>query len=537
MHFFGARLSATQQVIFGATALVASSCYPDFDVLSSEWDGSAGKAAGGSGGLAALAGEGGVTAAAEGGADEGGSSAAGSAQGGSGGSDGPIAGAGGDGAAGEAPVPHDCKPSAGEGASPIAFYRMDDGSGTIAADTSGASNDATLAGGAWTQMGRDAGGIKFGSTGQRLVVPAAVASGLDEMTVTVWVHLNSAPAGSTLFDLGTGADNHLALRVSDGTNLQLVAKTTTVDVALDGTLAVPLNRWTHVALTLDGVEAAVYLDGRPFARGALPLKPSDLGAAAEAWIGQDHALGANLLGTVDELAIYDYVVEARELRRAAVPDDVTFYLPFDELCANGSEELPNELADGRSGTLPLGGTLVEGRLGKALQLDASGSQFVQLPVGIVRDCTDDLTLAAWVYMDSVNTWARIFDLGVGPNTFMYLTPTSPYGTMRFAAKLNSPDQTAEQALSRNGVLPAGAWHHLAVVLSKNTGTLYYDGAEVAKNNKLTMNASDMGSSANNYLGRSQFVSDPYFNGKLDELLVSCRAFTPDEIRLLSRLAP
>jgi hypothetical protein len=413
---------------------------------------------------------------------------------------------------------------------------MNDGSGTSLADASEASNDATLVGGAWTQMGRDAGGIKFGSTGQRLVVPSAVVSALDEITVTVWVHLSSAPAGSTLFDLGTSADNHLALRVSDGTKLQLVAKTETVDVAIDGTLAVPLGRWTHVALTLDGVEAAVYLDGRPFARGALPLAPSDLGAAAEAWIGQDHALGANLLGTVDELAIYDYVVEERELRRAALPDDVTFYLPFDELCADGSEELPNELADGRSGTLPLGGTLVEGRLGKALQLDASASQFVQLPVGIVRDCTD-LTLAVWVHMDSVNSWARVFDLGVGPNTFMYLTPTSPYGTIRFAAKLNSPSQTAEQVLSRNGVLPAGAWHHLAVVLSNDTGTMYYDGAEVAKNNKLTMDASDMGSSAQNYLGRSQFVADPYFNGKLDELLVSCRAFTPDEIRLLSRLAP
>jgi hypothetical protein len=107
-----------------------------------------------------------------------------------------------------------------------------------------------------------------------------VFGSLEQLTVSVWVNLTAAAAGSTLIDIGTDATNHLALQVSDGNYLRLIAKTASVDVTLTGTSAVPLNRWTQVALTLGDGNAEVYLDGRPFARGAVPLKPSELGATA-----------------------------------------------------------------------------------------------------------------------------------------------------------------------------------------------------------------------------------------------------------------
>jgi hypothetical protein len=217
------------------------------------------------------------------------------------------------------------------------------------------------------------------------------------------------------------------------------------------------------------------------------------------------------------------------------------YLTFDEFCSDGALELPAQaqqgIAEGTSGKLPAGGALVKGRLGKAVQLDANMSQYVELPAGIVHSCNDDLTIAAWVYVETINTWAQVFSFGTGTTTFMSLSPSTAFDTIRFSARLNSADVGTEQVLSRNGILAPGAWHHLAVVLSKSTGTLYYDGDQVAKNTKLTINPSDLGASARTWFGRSMFPADPYFNGKLDEVIISCRAFSAVDIALLAKLAP
>jgi hypothetical protein len=523
--------------VAATTLLVASSCYPDFDSLSSEWGGAAGKtSSAGSGGSPGAGGDGTAAGPMNGGEDTGGTSAAGHPNGGSGGSTTTQGGEGGE--AGTVDMPPPCTPAElPDAAGPVAAYDLNEGSGNVIGDSSASKYDAALAGGAWVATGHTKGGIKFSSEGQRITLPAEALNSLDELTVTAWVNLTSAPAGSTLLDIGTDADNHLALQVSDGTNLRLVVKTATVAVTLTGTYAVPLNRWTQVAFTLGDGKATIYLDGRPFARGDVALKPSDLGATARAWVGQARGTGANLLGTIDDLAFYGRVLDQRELMREVLVDSDDLYFTFDEFCSEGTMDLPAQGPRKGASKLPTGGTLVEGRVGQAVRLDASASQFVELPHGVVNDCTDNLTIAAWVYMDTVNTWARMFDLGTGTNTFMYLSPTTPYGTIRFAAKLNAPDSTAEQVLSRNGLLPVGAWHHLAVVLSKNTGTLYLDGDEGAKNTKITMNPSDMGDSRRNWLGRSQYDIDPYFNGKFDELVISCRPFTVDEVRLLSEIAP
>ena len=63
--------------------------------------------------------------------------------------------------------------------------------------------------------------------------------------------------------------------------------------------------------------------------------------------------------------------------------------------------------------------------------------------------------------------------------------------------------------------------------------MYIDGLAVATNTAMTLHASDMGATNNNYLGRSQFSGassgDPLFNGSLDDFRVYKRALSPQEI--------
>ena len=61
----------------------------------------------------------------------------------------------------------------------------------------------------------------------------------------------------------------------------------------------------------------------------------------------------------------------------------------------------------------------EGYKGRAVQLDASSS-FIQLPSGLLDELSD-FTIAVWVYLDTVSTWARVFDFGSGSRRYMFLT--------------------------------------------------------------------------------------------------------------------
>ena len=84
-------------------------------------------------------------------------------------------------------------------------------------------------------------------------------------------------------------------------------------------------------------------------------------------------------------------------------------------------------------------------------------------------------------------------------------------------------------------LSTGAWHHLAVVLGAGatyTGTLYIDKVAVGTNAAMTLRPSNLGNTANNFIGRSAFAADPYFDGYIDDFRIYKRALTAAEITAL-----
>ena len=91
---------------------------------------------------------------------------------------------------------------------------------------------------------------------------------------------------------------------------------------------------------------------------------------------------------------------------------------------------------------------------------------------------DTATLAAWVNLDTVSNWARIFDFGSGTSTYMYLTPKNgANGKIRFAIRNNG---SSEQIIEGQSALATGGWHHVAVTLNGATGILYVDGVQVGQ---------------------------------------------------------
>ena len=143
----------------------------------------------------------------------------------------------------------------------------------------------------------------------------------------------------------------------------------------------------------------------------------------------------------------------------------------------------------------------------------------------------DFSFAAWVFWNGgSSTWQRIFDFGWDINRFMLLTPKSSDNKLSFIIK-NSALAT-EQQLSYASPLPTNQWVHVAVTLAGDTGTLYLNGGPVASGT-ISLNPADV-FGPNMRLGRSQYGTDPFFYGLMDEVGMFDRALSEIEIRDIYR---
>jgi hypothetical protein len=179
--------------------------------------------------------------------------------------------------------------------------------------------------------------------------------------------------------------------------------------------------------------------------------------------------------------------------------------------------------NGKNATLNGSPAYVTGKSGNAINLSGS-SQYVSMPGGIISGL-NNFTIATWVKITTLSTWSRIFDFGTGTTVNMFLTPQSGNG-VRFA--ITTGGSGNEQRINGSSALATGTWVHVAVTLSGNTGTLYVNGAAAGTNTNMTLRPSSLGTTGNNYIGRSQY-SDPYLNGQIDNFRIYNRALSAAEI--------
>jgi len=150
-----------------------------------------------------------------------------------------------------------------------------------------------------------------------------------------------------------------------------------------------------------------------------------------------------------------------------------------------------------------------------------------------------VTLAAWVYEASDVDWQRVFDFGSGyAGPQMFLTPREDKDSkhcVRFVITLLGSSSSTEQIVQSAQAISLNAWHHLAITLqsgSPYTGTLYVDGVAAGTNAAMTLHPAELGFTIQSYMGKSQFPTDPYMTGNIDDFRVYRRALKAAEIAAL-----
>jgi len=223
-------------------------------------------------------------------------------------------------------------------------------------------------------------------------------------------------------------------------------------------------------------------------------------------------------------------VSSNSIEASATPAEMFGWWKFD---ATSGTTAADSGYGGNPGTLQSGATWVAGAISNAVHLDGTANGYANLPSGLVS-ALNDFTISTWVKVDANAPWARVFDFGSGTGTYMFLAPASGGASVRYAITTGSSG--GEQQLNRAGNLSTGVWHHLAVTLSGSTGVLYVDGVPANTNLGMTLTPSGLGSTTQNYIGKSQW-SDPDLTGSVDDFRIYSRALNATEVAALANPVP
>ena len=210
------------------------------------------------------------------------------------------------------------------------------------------------------------------------------------------------------------------------------------------------------------------------------------------------------------------------------PDGSRFHLHFEEAAGattfvDGSPAKSNAVCAGAS----CPAAAQPGKLGSALRFDGS-DDYLTLPEVALTGLDLGMTFAAWVNWSGGGSWQRIFDIGRDSSRYMFLTPMSTDGSLRFA--IATGGFPTEQRLDAPALSP-DTWSHVVVTLQDGSGKLYVNGKLVDSRKIDLLPSQVLGD--NRWLGRSSFVGDPYFAGHMDEVAVYGRALTGDEIAAMA----
>jgi hypothetical protein len=194
---------------------------------------------------------------------------------------------------------------------------------------------------------------------------------------------------------------------------------------------------------------------------------------------------------------------------------------------------------GANGVLQNGASVKNG----SVILNAALAQYVSLPTGIVSNLTD-VTFEAWFNASTLYPWQRVFDFGIGTISYLFFTPengNSGYGsfvgTPRFSITLPGAGEVQINPTA-NQTLSTGNLTHVAITQDSVTriSTMYINGARVGSNPLTALTPNTLGSTANNYLGKSQF-NDPYFDGSITEFRIWNKALSASQVAQNYQLGP
>jgi hypothetical protein len=158
----------------------------------------------------------------------------------------------------------------------------------------------------------------------------------------------------------------------------------------------PVGTWTSLAMTYDGADLRLFVDGAPVATER--ARGSIVATSRPLWIGGNQPYGEYFDGLVDEARVYDRALDEAEIRSdmatpaAAGRPGLVAAWSFD---AGSGPTVADDSGHGNTGTISGARWSAHGRFGGALRFDGDGDR-VRVPAAPALDVGTGLTVSAWV---------------------------------------------------------------------------------------------------------------------------------------------
>ncbi len=463
---------------------------------------------------------------------------------------------------------------------PVVHYtfNQEDVKGKTIKDVSNNGFDAKLAGGAKIDsddtVGQSTGAVELdGSTGYVELPKNLIKDlNLEAMTVSTWVKVEGDQANQRIFDFSSNTGriaNRNTMYLStqgDSGNLEFAIVTPfTEKFANQNSLLgnsykyavrapkLSSSKWHHVAMTIEGFDAVLYVDGKEVSRSSTyNVEPRMLLETTMNYLGKssnDHHKLFN--GKFDDFKIYNRALNAEEVANLAdedvseppveEPKEAELILDYDMANIEGNKVL--------DGTGHFDGKLVNPKDAELIKGDGAGvisfkggsvSSYIEIPQGVLNDL-ESVTVSSLVHWDGKNEAEWLFALGQDSNKYLFTTPKRNSGDRSARVGLGTTSWENEAgANATTGPLKSHEWKLVTAVMSgpDQTLKLYIDGIEVAtgSTNGYTLAQINNVNGRSGYIGRSFYSADPYFGGMVADFEVYDGALTASEVSKLKEKA-
>ncbi|MGW5154836.1 LamG-like jellyroll fold domain-containing protein [Nonomuraea wenchangensis] len=199
----------------------------------------------------------------------------------------------------------------------VAAYGMNEGTGTSVADSSGRNNAGVAAATSW-QNGKYGKALSFNGSSSMVTVAHAASLRLTTgMTLSAWVNpttvTGTAWRSVVTKELSASGASYALYAANGGTVPSGWVQTDPESSATaDGLSPLPVNGWSHLALTYDGAALRLFVNGQQIDQTALSGSLYDDGSPLR--IGGNVVWSEYFSGLIDEVRIYNRAQSAAEIQ-------------------------------------------------------------------------------------------------------------------------------------------------------------------------------------------------------------------------------
>ena len=376
--------------------------------------------------------------------------------------------------------------------------------------------NGTLRNGATIENVPGRGGVlHLDGSSNRVTLPLTIPNA---NTFAAWVKWNGGSDWQRILDFGSNTTKYLFLTPRAGNGrMRLALRNGGAEQVVDAPAALPTNSWAHVAVTLDGTRASLYLNGNPVATGNnIAIRPWQLFARSNYLGASQFTNDPGFNGRIDSLRVFGRALSSNEIRELAWAQP--------GLAHRYSFKVDARDSIGMAHGLVLGDASVTNEV---LRLPGT-SAFVQLPGGLAS-VQGALTAEVWASFNVNGTWSRVFDFGsvngtLGQNYVFYSAKNNSGGQrMEISTSVRTVTADVPVPLDNRTVHVVCVFDPAAGVVSTYTnGVLQV--TQPANLPPLTGVNGTWG-----FIGRSLFSADGWLDGDIDEFRLYDGRLTPDEV--------